>query len=67
MLRFANALKPKGEPAATLTLVQDGKPKYTIVLPAQPTPPEKKAAEDLQHWVKEITGATLPIGDSRAR
>ena len=62
---FANVLKPKGEPAATLAIVRDGKPVYTIALPAQPTPPEKKAAEDLQHWVKEITGATLLVGYSQ--
>src|SRR5687767_4805207 len=62
---FGHALKPKGEPAATLTVVQDGKPLYTIALPAQPTPREKKAAEDLQHWAKEMTGATLPLGYSQ--
>src|SRR5688500_672003 len=58
---FGNALKPKGQPAAELTIVEDGQPKYTIALPPQPTPREKKAAEDLQHWVKEFTGATLPL------
>jgi hypothetical protein len=62
---FANVLKPKGEPAATLTIVKDGKPVYTIALPAQPTAPEKKAAEDLQRWVQEMTGATLAIGYSQ--
>ena len=62
-----NALKPKGEPAepaAPLTVVRDGKPLYTIALPAAPTPRERKAAEDLQHWVKEMTGATLSLGIS---
>ena len=60
----ANPLKPKGEPAATLTVVRDGKPLYTIALPAQPTPRERKAAEDLQQWIGEMTGATLPLGIS---
>src|SRR3954469_15958895 len=62
---FANVLKPRGEPAATLTIVQDGKPLYTIALPAQPTAPEKKAAEDFQQWVQEMSGATLPLGYSQ--
>src|SRR5688500_4055112 len=60
----AHALKPAGEPAATLTIVRDGAPAYTIALPPQPTPPEKKAAEDLRHWVREMTGATLSLGYS---
>lgn len=61
---FAHALKPTGEPAATLAIVQDGQPAYTIALPQQPTSEEKKAAEDLQHWIKEMTGATLTLGNS---
>lgn len=58
---WRNSLKPKGEPAKPMTLVRDGKPVFSIVLPATATPVEKSAAADLQRWVKEITGATLPV------
>jgi hypothetical protein len=61
---FANPLAPKGEKSAPLTLVDNAQPKYTIALPQQPTPQEKKAAEDFQLWIKEMTGATLPLGDA---
>ncbi len=35
--------------------------KYSIAIPADSTSEEKKAAEDLQHWVGEMTGVTLKI------
>lgn len=58
---WSNSLKPKGNPGEALTLVNAGKAVYSIVLPANATEVEKQAANDLQHWVTEITGATLPI------
>ncbi len=58
---WRNALKPKGDPAAPMALVQDGKPAYAIELPAGAAPPAKKAAEDLGHWVSEMTGAHLSV------
>ena len=61
---FGHALKPKGEPAAAMTIVQDAVAAYTIAFPEQATTREKKAAEDLQQWVKEMTGATLVLGNS---
>jgi hypothetical protein len=61
---WRNSLKPKGQPSSPLTLVRDGRPVYSIALPANASPVEKGAAADLQHWVKEITGATLPISDT---
>lgn len=65
---WRNALKPKGEPAGRVTVVEGGKPACAIQCPAQPTNPEKKAAADLQHWMKDMTGATLEIvlGDTAA-
>ena len=57
---FAHALSPAGKPSRPLTLVQDGAPVYRIELPTDPTPKESKAAEDLSHWIKEITGTDLP-------
>ena len=57
---WKNSLVPAGTVSAPLTLVRDGKPLYAVVLPEQPTGPERKAADDLRQWVKEITGAELP-------
>lgn len=58
---WRNALKPKGDPAGHLTVVDRGRPSCVIQCPARPTDPERKAAADLQHWIKEMTGATLEI------
>src|SRR5688572_13963743 len=62
----ANALKPKGEPAAALTLIHNDKSDYAIIVPVDETPQETKASEDLQHWFKEITGHLMlnVVGDS---
>src|SRR5687768_11381308 len=54
-----NPLKPPGEPAGPLTLVRDGQPQYTIVVRDDGTPQERKAQQDLNHWLKEITGADM--------
>lgn len=47
--------------AAGLPLVTDGKSDYTIVLSKDASPSEKHAAEELQHFLFEISGAKLPI------
>lgn len=46
---------------AGVTLVTDGKPAATIVLPDKATRNEKLAAEELQTHIALISGATLPI------
>jgi alpha-glucuronidase len=48
--------------AADLALVTDGKSDYTIVLPANATPAERRGAEELRKHLKEMSGADLPIG-----
>ena len=58
---FGHVLKPKGDPAPPMTWVENGQSKVAIVIPQQPFPPARKAAEDLRHWVKQITGVGLPI------
>src|SRR5688500_11672213 len=63
---WRNALERKGAKGSALTLVRHGQPLYSIVLPAQPSGPEEKAAADLRQWVKEMTGAELPLAESRA-
>lgn len=44
-----------------VTLVQDGEPASAIVTAEKPTPSANLAALELQHHIKQITGATLPI------
>ena len=41
---WKNALKPKGTPAAELTLAADGRTDYVIVVPASPSDQDEKAA-----------------------
>ncbi len=48
--------------AAAMTIVDDGRPVASIVLPAEPTLTEQFAAEELQHYLEAISGAQLPIG-----
>lgn len=59
---WQNSLKPTGEPAKLpLPLVQEGLPAAGLLCPEDATTNDKMAALELQKWVKEITGATLPI------
>ncbi len=44
-----------------ITIVNDGKPKAVLVLPVRPTESAQLAAFELQHHVKLLTGAVLPI------
>jgi hypothetical protein len=47
--------------AADLTLVQDGASRYDIVVPEKATRPARFAAEELQRFIAQSTGAKLPI------
>jgi hypothetical protein len=58
---WRNSLKPPGPPAVRLLTVQDGAPMVGILCTENPTPQDKEAALELQKWIREITGATLPI------
>lgn len=53
-------------PTSEFVLARDGKPAATIVTPADPTRVDAFAAEELQHHVKKITGAVLPIVNDQA-
>lgn len=44
-----------------ITLVENGKPKAEVVLPADSWDAEKFAAEEFVHYVRKSTGATLDI------
>ena len=46
---------------APLTLVEKGKSTYTICLSEAASPSEKHAAEELQRFLEEMSGARLPI------
>jgi hypothetical protein len=46
---------------ATLTFVSGGQSEYQIVIPAKPSASEQRAAEELAYFIKEISGAELPI------
>jgi hypothetical protein len=64
---WVNTLKPAGKPAGTVKVVKAGKPQGGIQLPEHPTAIETNAAAELQHWIRELTGATLPITPGKSR
>jgi hypothetical protein len=49
---------------ARVTLVEDGQAKATIVLPAAAGATTRRAATELRAYVKAMSGAELPIGES---
>ncbi len=63
---WVNALKPQGKPAGKVKVVKAGKPQGGIQLPDRPTPQETNAAVELQHWIRELTGATMEIKTGKA-
>lgn len=60
--QWTNALTPAGAAAKLpLPLVVDSKPAAGILCPENANNNDRQAANELQKWIKEITGATLPI------
>ncbi|MCA1808082.1 MAG: DUF4838 domain-containing protein [Lentisphaerae bacterium] len=51
-----------GHVSAEPFIVEDGQPQAAIVIAGEPTRMQKLAAEELQKYVKKISGAELPIG-----
>lgn len=49
-----------------VTLVKDGKPSATIIIPVNATPTERLAGEELQYHIRLMSGAELPIRSSSA-
>ncbi|MFQ6098097.1 MAG: DUF4838 domain-containing protein, partial [Armatimonadota bacterium] len=43
------------------TLAESGETDYLIVIPVEPTTREQKAAQDLAHWLREMTGAEFRV------
>ena len=54
-------LNPAFGAAKQVTLVEDAKAVATIVTAAKPSENARKAAAELQYYVRKITGAELPI------
>ena len=58
---FTTPLKSTAAADNNLTLADQGRSDYSIVLPEKPTPVEKTAASELQTYLEKATGAKLPI------
>lgn len=58
---WSNSLAPSGDGCVTLELAVKGRARYRIVLPAEPTTQEQKAADELAAGLGAITGATFEI------
>ncbi len=50
--------------ATPLTLVENGKPRVTLVLSANPTDVDRGAAQDLQRYLHKMSGAEVPIAET---
>ncbi|MCS7044110.1 MAG: DUF4838 domain-containing protein [Bryobacteraceae bacterium] len=48
-------------------LVRDGASRHTIVISRAAAPAERRAAEELQKFLREISGASLPLADDSRR
>lgn len=59
--QWRNALQPKGRPGAEVRLVAGRKTDYSIIIPENAIPQEKKAAGDLRAWLQEMTTAIFPL------
>jgi len=58
---FGSAAEPEN-----IKLVKDGKSPYTIIIPAAPTPQEKFAGNELSKYLRQISGAEIPVKDTGA-
>ena len=52
---------PKENAAAHQPLIAHGQSEGVIVIPAEPNPVEQFAAQELQTYLRKITGVTLPV------
>ena len=58
---WTNALTLPGKPGAPIMLAENGRTEIYIVYSAEPTTQDVKAAQDLAHWLQEMTGASFQI------
>lgn len=59
--KWHNSLKPNGKAGSVVTLTEDGKSNYCLLISKNPTTQEQKAVEELQYWLEQMTGAKLRI------
>lgn len=59
--KWENSLAPAGKPGTDLAIATEGKTDYRILLSKNPTTRDQKAADDLQTWLLQMTGAKLAI------
>jgi len=59
--RWRNSLEPKGLKAEPFNIASAGKARCLIALPEHPTTQEQKAADVLESWLGQITGADFRI------
>ena len=55
-----------GQPEDATAIVSHGKSAYCIVIPQQATPVERKAADELARYVRQMSDVTLPVVDDTA-
>ncbi|HEY7118915.1 MAG TPA: DUF4838 domain-containing protein, partial [Tepidisphaeraceae bacterium] len=55
-----------GASAAPLTIVEDGKSDYPIVVPTKASPSLRRGATELQTYIEKMSGAKLPLTDDLA-
>jgi hypothetical protein len=58
---WTNSLKPTGDAAPPVTLADRGKARCALLIPRDAQRIEAKAAADLAHYLKLITGADFPV------
>ena len=59
--KWMNSLTPAGRPGSELSLTANEKSDYRILLSKSPTTQDQKAADDLQTWLLQMTGAKLTV------
>jgi len=58
---WRNSLAPAGKPGPRLTLARDGRTDYRIVVPENASSQDRTAARELEHYLKEMTGAAFQV------
>ncbi|MBQ6109606.1 MAG: hypothetical protein IJK97_15440, partial [Thermoguttaceae bacterium] len=61
MFFFVFSAFVSAEPPEVVTLIYGGRSDCRIVLPAEPTPVQQTAAQELQKYLAQISGVELPI------
>lgn len=56
-----------GQASAPLTLVENGRSPYRIVISEQASPSERRGAQELQRFLEEMSGCKLPVVTDKQR